>query len=111
MEDSIEFTLTQIQEKIDIWIKNNGGYWPPLAMLASIMEEVGELSREINHLEKFKPKKNAEKEDSLPLEIGDILFSITCIANYYDINLSTAVRKSIEKYTKRDSGRFTKGNS
>ena len=46
--------LKQIQKKIDDWINDHGGYWSPLAMLASIMEEVGELAREINNLEGFK---------------------------------------------------------
>jgi NTP pyrophosphatase (non-canonical NTP hydrolase) len=36
---------------VDKWI-NQFEYWPPLSMLASLVEEVGELAREINAKEK-----------------------------------------------------------
>ena len=36
------------QKEVDDWISEHGGYWPPLSMLARLMEECGELSREIN---------------------------------------------------------------
>ncbi|MGV9172517.1 MAG: nucleotide pyrophosphohydrolase [Promethearchaeia archaeon] len=98
-------SLHQIQENVDKWISRHGGYWPPLSMLGSIMEEVGELSREINHAEGHKPKKVDE-----PLKIGeelaDLLFSIICIANYYDINLEKKIKEIISKYTNRDAKRF-----
>ena len=49
--------LSEIQDKIDIWIQEHGGYWSPLAMFTSVIEECGELAREINSIEGFKPKK------------------------------------------------------
>ncbi len=76
-------------------------------MLASIVEEVGELAREINDLEGYKKKKVTEKKRNLELELADIVFSIICIANYYKIDLEKALSKVIEKYTKRDIGRWT----
>lgn len=98
-------SLLKIQKNVDNWISKHGGYWPPLSMLGSIMEEVGELSREINHAEGYKPKKKDE-----PLKIGeelaDLLFSIICIANYYDINLEAKIKKVLHKYTQRDAERF-----
>ena len=100
--------LKEIQRIIDEWIKRNVGYWSHLAMLAKLKEELGEMAREINHLEKFKPKKDKEPKNSLKLEIGDILFSITCLANHYGVDLSDAVVATMEKYEKRDAGRFTK---
>ena len=48
-------TLKDYQVEIDQWIHMHGGYWPPLSMLSAIMEEVGELAREINFLEGHKP--------------------------------------------------------
>lgn len=98
-------SLHKIQKDVDNWISKHGGYWPPLSMLGSIMEEVGELSREINHAEGHKPKKKNE-----PLKIGeelaDLLFSIICIANYYEINLGDKIKRVIHKYTQRDAERF-----
>ncbi len=97
--------LNEIQEKVDLWIKNHGDYWSPLSMLSAIMEEVGEVAREINNLEGFKPIKKGKKAD-LVEELGDLLFSIICLANYYDIELNDAVLKSIEKFSERDNFRF-----
>ncbi|MEM1767373.1 MAG: hypothetical protein QXD86_05460, partial [Candidatus Bathyarchaeia archaeon] len=47
-------TIKQAQKIVDEWINQfEEGYWPPLSMLASLMEEVGELAREINAMEKI----------------------------------------------------------
>jgi NTP pyrophosphatase (non-canonical NTP hydrolase) len=104
-------TLTTkcMQQRVDEWINQfEEGYWPPLSMLASIVEEIGELSREINSLEKIKSKKNSEPVTSLSLEIGDILFSLICLANYYSIDLEESFNDVMEKYSKRDMTRWTK---
>lgn len=98
--------LKDIQEKIDEWIKNHGGYWTPLAMLGAITEELGEVAREINDLEGFKPKKIKEEKNSLGEELADLLFSIICVANHYNIDLNSCLKKVILKYTKRDANRF-----
>jgi NTP pyrophosphatase (non-canonical NTP hydrolase) len=53
-----ELTLKKAQRIVDEWINQfEEGYWPPLSMLASLIEEVGELAREINAREKIKKKK------------------------------------------------------
>ena len=100
-------TLKNIQEKINDWIKNHGGYWPPLAMLSAVTEELGELAREINALEGFKPRKSTKEKDLLGEELADLLFSIICVANHYDIDLNSCLERAILKYTKRDANRFS----
>ncbi len=102
-----KLTLDNIQNLVEEWIHKHGGYWTPLSMLSAAMEELGEISREINHLEGFKPKKEQIKHNiHLDEELADLIFSVICIANYYNINLSTSFHKIIEKYSKRDSKRF-----
>ena len=100
--------VNQIQDKIDNWIQEHGGYWSPLAMFTSIIEECGELAREINYLEGFKPKKPTEKEGNLGEELADLLFSVICLANYYNIDLGEKLTQVLEKYTTRDANRFKK---
>ena len=104
-----ENSLKEIQTKTNDWIKNHGGYWSPLSMLAAIMEELGEIAREINNLEGEKPKKinNARPKDKLGEELADLLFSIICIANYYKMDLSDLFEKTLKKYSQRDADRFT----
>ncbi|MHA1723558.1 MAG: nucleotide pyrophosphohydrolase [Promethearchaeota archaeon] len=99
-------TLKEFQEKIDEWISSHGGYWPPLSMGISITEELGEVAREINHLEGFKPRKTSETLSSLGEELADLIFSIICVANYYKIDLTNNLNHVIEKYDKRDKHRF-----
>lgn len=104
---SKNLSLNDIQSIVDGWIKKHGGYWKPLSMLSASMEELGEISREINNLEGFKPKKEkVEQKNQLDEELADLLFSVICIANYYNINLTESFHKVIAKYSKRDSKRF-----
>lgn len=98
--------LSNIQNRIDEWIKDHGGYWSPLAMFTSIIEECGELAREINYLEGFKPKKPSETEGNISEELADLLFSIICLANHYKVDLGDSLTQVLKKYTTRDANRF-----
>lgn len=101
-------TLKEAQEKVDNWIKKfEEGYWPPLAMLASLIEEIGELSREINNIQGYKRKKS-QSSVNVELELGDIIFSLICIANYFQIDLEKSFLKTMMKYSTRDSKRWTR---
>ena len=104
MSDKI--SLHEIQKKIHDWITKHGGYWPPLAMLSALIEEVGELAKEINHLEGYKPKRNKNEDVQIGEELADVLYALVCIANYYKIDLSDELYNVINKYTTRDSKRF-----
>ena len=102
-----ENSLKEIQQIVNNWIKDHGGYWPPLSMISAIMEELGELAREVNSLEGYKPKKVSKiVTSSLGEELADLLFSIICVANYYKIDLNIELEKIMSKYSKRDSRRF-----
>jgi NTP pyrophosphatase (non-canonical NTP hydrolase) len=102
--------LKEIQKKVDDWINQfEEGYWPPLSMLAALTEEIGELAREINDREGYK-KKRIPNNDSIEMELGDVLYSLVCISNYYQIDLDKAFSVILEKYTKRDMDRWTKKN-
>ncbi len=48
-----------MQQEVDTYISQfKEGYFSPLAMLARMTEELGELAREVNHTFGEKPKKN-----------------------------------------------------
>jgi NTP pyrophosphatase (non-canonical NTP hydrolase) len=99
--------LSEAQRRVDAWISQfEEGYWPPLANLARLVEEVGELAREINHLYGTKPKKKGEPEGDLALELADILFVVLCIANEQGVDLDKAFRAVMDKYQTRDHARW-----
>lgn len=95
------------QKKIDHWFKTKDwSYWSPHENLACLVEEVGELARLINHEHGPKQKKSDEAEQLLEGEIGDILYTLACLANTQNIDLNEALQKSITKVEVRDKNRF-----
>ena len=91
MTDAGARNLTAVQGRVDEWISQfEEGYWPPLANLARLMEEVGELARLVNHRFGTKPKKPDESEQEMAEELADVLFVILCMANEQGIDLDEA---------------------
>lgn len=104
-----QYTTKEIEEKVDAYISQfEEGYFSPLALIARLSEEVGELAREINHTYGEKPKKPTEEIKSIEEEIGDIMFVLACLTNSLDLDLSAAFHQSITKINERDKNRWTK---
>ncbi len=100
-------TLADAQRAVDSWIGQfRDGYWPPLANLARLVEEVGELARELNHRFGPKLKKAGEPEQDLALELADILFVVLALANEQKVDMTEAFRRVLEKYGLRDTDRW-----
>lgn len=105
--DRSPLTIADAQRSVDAWIGQfREGYWPPLANLARLIEEVGELAREINHRHGPKTKRPEEGEQDLALELGDVLFVLVALANEQGVDLEDAFRRVLGKYEERDSGRW-----
>ncbi len=101
--------LREAQSRVDEWISQfEEGYWPPLANLARLIEEVGELGRELNHRFGNKPKRPDESDQDLALELADVLFVLITLANSQNIDLSDALEQVLEKYRVRDGQRWTR---
>ncbi len=101
--------LKEAQQRVDEWISQfEEGYWPPLVNLARLVEEVGELARELNHRYGAKTKKPGEPEQDLALEMADILFVLLALANEQGIDLDEALERTLEKYRVRDSHRWVR---
>lgn len=104
-------TLKEFQDLVDAFVNQfEESYWPPLSMLGALIEEIGETARIINAKEGYKPLKveNHDLNSLLGEEIGDILFSVTCLANYYKIDLQDSFTKTLDKYNTRDKDRWTR---
>ena len=101
--------ISEAQQAVDAYVGQfKEGYWPPLTNLARLIEEVGELARELNHRYGHKPKKKDEPEQDLGMELADILFVIIAIANEQKIDLDAAFKAVLEKYQVRDRERWTR---
>ncbi len=101
--------LREAQDRVEEWISEfEEGYWPPLVNLARLMEEVGELARELNHRFGEKTKKPDEPEQDLALELADVLFVLLVMANQQHIDLDEALERVLDKYRRRDSHRWVR---
>ncbi|TBL79717.1 nucleotide pyrophosphohydrolase [Paenibacillus thalictri] len=107
-----ERSLKSLQQEVDAYISQfKEGYFSPLALMARMSEEVGELAREVNHEFGPKRKKADEEDSSIALELGDILFITICFANSLGIDLTEAHEKVMHKFNTRDANRWTKINT
>ncbi len=97
-----------IQREVDQWISQfREGYFEPLAMLARVTEEVGELARVVMHRFGGKPPKPGEDPGDLAGEIADSIFVLVCLANSQQIDLDEAFAKMMKKFRERDADRWT----
>ena len=102
-------SLQQYQKQIDDMLQAyEKPYWHPLSQLARMSEEVGEVSRIINHQYGDKPKKPGEEHEDLADELADVLYTVLCLANSQGIELDEPLKRSIAKLETRDAGRFRK---
>ncbi|WP_181217150.1 nucleotide pyrophosphohydrolase [Bacillus subtilis] len=102
-------TMKDIQAEVDRYIGQfKEGYFSPLAMMARLTEELGELAREVNHRYGEKPKKATEDDKSMEEEMGDVLFVLVCLANSLDISLEAAHDRVMHKFNTRDKDRWTR---
>ncbi|MBS3167537.1 nucleotide pyrophosphohydrolase [Candidatus Woesearchaeota archaeon] len=102
-------SLKDIQNEVDEWVKlYKIGYWKPHEIVARLAEETGELAREVNHIWGPKKKKSSEEIKELSVELGDIIFTVSCMANSLGINLDEAWKNVMDKCYGRDKDRYEK---
>ncbi|WJY28579.1 MULTISPECIES: nucleotide pyrophosphohydrolase [Sporosarcina] len=104
-----QVTMKAMQQQVDGYISGfEEGYFPPMELIARLTEELGELSREVQHVHGMKKKKNTEGASTLAEETGDLLFVLICFANSQGIDLSEALDMVMTKFRSRDADRWTK---
>jgi NTP pyrophosphatase (non-canonical NTP hydrolase) len=101
--------MKKAQRQVDRWVKKHKiGYFKPLEILARLTEEVGELAREINHNFGPKRKKASEKTKEIGDEMGDIIFTLACLANSLGMDMDKSFGNVMKKIQKRDKNRYEK---
>jgi NTP pyrophosphatase (non-canonical NTP hydrolase) len=94
-------TFADAQRAVDASIQALGGYWPPLANLARLFEECGELARAINQASGHKRVKTGEGRGNVEEELGDALYVLLVLANSLDVDADTALRHALAKSASR----------
>lgn len=99
-------SLRGAQAAVDEWIRTIGvRYFGELTNLAQLVEEVGELARVLSRTYGEQSAKEGEQIGDASDEMADVLFVLICLANQTGVDLETALRKSLEKKTRRDARR------
>jgi len=102
-------SLQDLQEEVDQWITTTGvRYFNELTNLAILTEEVGELARIMARRYGEQSEKDSDRGADLGDEMADVLFVLICLANQTGIDLESALKKNLEKKTKRDHSRHKK---
>jgi len=101
--------MKKYQKEVDDWISQYKlGYFKPLEILARLTEEVGEVARELSHMFGPKKKKPTEEKGDLEMELGDVIYTVICLANSLDIDLDRAFERVMKKINTRDKNRWEK---
>jgi NTP pyrophosphatase (non-canonical NTP hydrolase) len=97
MPDDEPRTLREAQVMVDASIAALGGYWPPLANLARLFEECGELARAVNQVHGQKALKPGEAPAALADELGDTLYVLLVLANSLGVDAQDALSGTLRK--------------
>ncbi|MCX6799250.1 MAG: nucleotide pyrophosphohydrolase [Candidatus Diapherotrites archaeon] len=91
----------QIQERIKNFEEKHKIKTTPEFRCLDLISEAGEVAKEILKMTKYGKEKNFLANESIEMEIGDLLFSLLCLANNFNIDLEKALDKSLKGYEKR----------
>lgn len=99
-------TIAEAQQTIDKWINSTGvRYYNELTNMAVLTEEVGEVARIMARKYGEQSFKESDKKYELGQELADVLFVLMCIANQTGVDLTSELKKNLEKKTQRDAER------
>ncbi len=105
-QDDQALTIAEAQSAVDDWIRTVGvRYFDEMTNLAQLIEEVGEVARILSRTCGEQSCKPGESLGELSDELADVLFVTICLANQSGVDLATALRRNLEKKTRRDADR------
>lgn len=88
--------MQKLQHDVHSFMESMGWhYWDALGIIGRLGEENGELSRELNHQYGEKQKRDDENEGSVEMEIGDIVYTLACLANSLTFTLPTCTQNHL----------------
>jgi NTP pyrophosphatase (non-canonical NTP hydrolase) len=99
--------LDNMQQEVDTWIRDHGGYWDRFQILARLTEELGEVAGALQRDQGLRPRKT---DVDLASEVGDVLFTLAAFANASNLRLSECIESVLHKYTARDSQAWKNNN-
>lgn len=93
-------TMTRMQDEVRRFVQAHGLEIGIADRLLDVVSELGEVAKEALRATRYGTR-CFEKGENWEDELGDVLFSIICMANSSGVNLESALRHSLRKYSER----------
>lgn len=88
------------QQKVKKFSDENQMNNPIEYRMLDLMNEIEEVAKEISKMSNYGNKKPEFREE-IKMELSDAFYSLITVANYYDVDLDSALEMAIEKYKRR----------
>lgn len=92
--------INEFQGKVKKFMDENNANIPIEYQMLDLVDEIGEVAKEISKMSGYGTRKPEFREEII-IELGDALYSLIAVANYYDVDLLKSIDMAMEKYTKR----------
>jgi len=101
--------MKNLQQKVEKFVKEYNLKHKPEITVLDLVSEIGEVAKEILEMSDYGRRKPKYKKE-LKTELGDVLYSLINLANYYDIGLEEALEIALTKYQKRLKNKGSAGS-
>ena len=92
--------MKTLQKRVSQFVEKNGLEADVAHRLLDALSELGEVAKEVLKGSRYGSKRFVRTED-FEEELGDLLFSLICIANSTGVDLEAAVVAALKKYELR----------
>ena len=92
--------MKNLQQKVEEFVEKYQLKHRPEITTLDLVSEIGEIAKEILEMSDY-GKKEPKYREELKSEIGDALYSLINLANYYNIGLEEALEIALKKYQAR----------
>ena len=92
------------QDRVAQFVKEHGLDAPAHARLLDLTSELGEVAKEFLTSSQYGGKE-FKRTDAWCDELGDVLFSLVCLANATGVDLEVALSQALDKYAQRLASR------
>ena len=96
-----EKTIKELQEYVNAFVNDREWQTPAGDILIHIVEELGEVARNVLHIKNYGGQHTNDKENNMDEELADLLYLLLKMSNACDVNLGKAFTSKMEKNAKR----------
>lgn len=101
--------MQSLHDRVKTFVERHSIGADARSRLLDLVSEVGELAKE--HLRSSEyGKQEFKPTEEWTGELGDVLFSLVCLANATGVDLDSAIRQAMDKYEQRLESRGDAGS-